>query len=104
MKNVYHQKKWNLVVVQVHAEPQLVPLIKIKHDDKSDKDFVKLKLHRDLTSDKLDLYEFKMALFKNGDPEEFLLFVHNLIMTLTASVTMGVDLKVQYICTLVCGE
>ena len=45
-------------VVQVHMEPPLVLLIKSKHDDKSDKDFVKLKLRRDPTSENLDLYGF----------------------------------------------
>ena len=30
---------------------------------------VKIKLHRDPTSQKSDLYEFKMALFDNGDLE-----------------------------------
>ena len=40
-----------------------------------DKYFVKIKLCRDLTSEKSDLYEFKMALFNNGKPEEFLLYI-----------------------------
>ena len=56
--------------MQVHVEPPPIPLIKIKHDDKSDKDLVKLKFCRDLTSEKSDLYEFKMALFENGGPED----------------------------------
>ena len=47
-------------VVQLHMDPPPIPLIKIKHDDKSDKYFIKLKLRRYLTSDKLDLYEFKI--------------------------------------------
>ena len=33
-------------------------------------------------SEKSYLYEFKMALFDNGDPEEFLLFISNFITTL----------------------
>ena len=32
-------------------------------------------------SQKSDLYEFKSALFDNGDPEEFLLFIRNFNMT-----------------------
>ena len=53
-----------------------IPLIKIKNNDKSDKYFVKIKLRTDPTSGKSDLYEFKMTLFDNGDPDEFLfLFV-----------------------------
>ena len=43
---------------------------KIKHTDKSYKGFVKLKMRRYLTSEKSNLYEFKMALFDNGDTEE----------------------------------
>ena len=39
--------------------------------DKLDKYFVKIKLRRYPTSEKSDLYEFKMALFHNGDPEDF---------------------------------
>ena len=51
----------------MHENPPLIPLIKIKIDDKSDTYFVKIKLRRDPTSEKLDLYEFKMTLFDNGD-------------------------------------
>ena len=43
------------------------PLIKSNQDDKSDKEFVKLKLRRDLTSDMSYFYEFKMAFFYNGN-------------------------------------
>ena len=48
---------------------------KSKNDEKLDKDFVKIKLRNNLTSEKFDHYEFKMALFDHGKPEEFLLFV-----------------------------
>ena len=56
---------------------------------------VKTKLRRDLTSKKYDLYEFKMALFDNGDPEEFLLFIRNFNTTLEASgkILAGVRIK-----------
>ena len=42
---------------------------KSKNHDKLDTRFVKIKLGRDRTSEKLDIYEFKMALFSNGEPE-----------------------------------
>ena len=45
-----------------------------------------------------------MSLFDHGDPEEFLLFVRNFNMTLTATGTMEMDAKIQYICTLFHGE
>ena len=92
---------WNAGVTQVHVDPRHTPLIKINHDDKSGKDFVKLNLCRDPTSGKLDPYEFTMALFDNGNPEEFLLFFFNFNMTLVESGTLGTDTKVHYLITLV---
>ena len=68
MKNVSHRKECTASVLEQHLEPPLTPLIKSKHSDNSDKNFVKLKLYRDPTFYKSDLYEFKMALLKNGDP------------------------------------
>ena len=53
----------------MHAETPPIPLIKIKNDEKSDKKFIKIKLCRDLTSEKSDLYEFKMDLFNLDKPE-----------------------------------
>ena len=82
----------------------IYPLIKSKHDDKSDKYSLKLKLHRDLTSEKSDLYEFKMSLFGNSDPEEFFLFIRYLKMAIKASVMLETVREVQYLRTIVRGE
>ena len=71
MKNVPHNKNWNAGSVQVHVGPPPIAPIKSKNDNKSDKYFVMIKLRRDPTSEKLDLYEFKMDLFDNGKPEVF---------------------------------
>ena len=75
MKNVSHKKKWNMGVVRLHMDKPPISLIKSKHDDKLDKYFVKIKLRRDTTSENSDLYEFKLALFGNGDTEELFLSV-----------------------------
>ena len=56
-------------------DPPPILLMKIKNDTKLDKDSVKIKFRRYPTSENLDLYEFKMALFDCGKPQEFLLFV-----------------------------
>ena len=69
-------------MTQAYVEPPQIPLIKIKLNDKSDKDFLKLKLRRDPMLDTLDFYDFIMALFDNGELEEFLLFMQNFNMTL----------------------
>ena len=65
---------------------------------------MKLKLRRDPTLSTSDLYEFKMSLFDNDKPEEFLLFVHNLNMILAASGTLEVGEKFWYLHTLVRRE
>ena len=51
----------------MHVEPPPIPIIKSKNGDKLDKYFVKIKLRRDTMSENLYLYEFKMALFDNGE-------------------------------------
>ena len=56
---------------------------------------IKLKLRRDPTWPTLDLYEFKMSLFDNVEPEEFLLFVCNFNFTLTTSGTLEAGAKYQ---------
>ena len=77
--------------------PYTEPEIGSKNSDNPDKDFVKLKLFRDPTSEKSDLHMFKMALFENGETEEFLLFIHNFNMTLEASGILETAVKVQYL-------
>ena len=74
--------------------PPTLP-IKIKHNDNSDKGFVKLKLCRYPTPEKPDQYEFKIALFENGKTEEFLLFGRNFNMTIVASANLESAAKVQ---------
>ena len=69
-----------------------------------DKDFVKLKLRRDPALEDLDLYEFKIALFDNGKPEDFLLFVRNFNMALEDLGTLNMSAKAQYLNTIFHGE
>ena len=57
----------------------------------------------DPTSATSDLYDFKMYLFDNGDPEEFLLFMQNFNTTLAASETLMTGAKIQYFCNIVRG-
>ena len=45
-----------------------------------------------------------MSLFDNGDPEEFLLFVHNSNTTLAESGKLDSDANFQYLCTIVRRE
>ena len=71
-----------------HVDTPPVPFIKETSTSKSDVDYVKLNMRRDPTSSTSDIYEFRMSLFDQDDPEEFLLFVRNLQMTLAASETL----------------
>ena len=104
MKNVSTKKGWITGTTQPHVEPLPIPLIKEKHYGKSDKDFVKLKIHRYPASSMSDLYEFKTSLCDNGKLEEFLLFVRNSNTDLATSVILEADAKFKYLHTLVCGE
>ena len=45
-----------------------------------------------------------MYLSGHGEPEEFLFFISNINMNLTATGMLETDTKIQYICTLVHGE
>ena len=65
---------------------------KSEHNDKSKSDFVKMKLRRDPTSEKSDVYESIIALFYNGDRGYFL-FGHNFKRNLKASGTLHYDAK-----------
>ena len=50
-----------------------------------------------------DLYDFKMYVFDHGEPEKFLLFIGNFNITLVVTETLEMDVKINYLCTLVCG-
>ena len=58
----------------------------------------------DPTPSTSDLYDFKTSLFYHGDPEEFLLFIRNFNMTNAGTGMLEMDVKIQYLSTLVCGE
>ena len=51
MKKISHDKNWHTGAVQIHVGTPLIPLIKIKNDTKAGNDSVKIKLHRDPTSE-----------------------------------------------------
>ena len=91
-------------MTQVHVEPLFITLVKGKYDGKLDKDSIKLVFHRDPMSSTLELYEFSIYFFDNGNPEEFFLFMRNFDMTIMESGTLETVTKVQHLCTLVRRE
>ena len=48
-----------------------------------------------------DLYDFKMALFDNDKPKEFLLLIWNFNITIKALVMLKVGANIQYLCMIV---
>ena len=104
MKNVPSTKGWMMGTTRPHVDPPQITIIKSNHNGKSDKYSVKLKLRRDPMSSMSDLYEFKMSLLENDEPEKFLFFVRNFNTTLVASGALEAGAKHQYFCTLVCRE
>ena len=93
MKHFLHKKGFHTGAVQIHVEPPPITWMKSKNDRKAEIYSEKIKSCRDLTSDKSDLYEFKMALFNNGRLEEFLLFSWNFIMALDTSEMIAANTK-----------
>ena len=85
MKNILQKKGWGSDTNPAHVEPHVIQLIKEIYTGNSYEDDIKLKLRRDSTPGKSDLYEFKMSLFENGNLKETLWFVRNFDMTLEAS-------------------
>ena len=102
MKNFSYNKLWIHRAVQIHTDTIPIPLIKSKPDMKTDKDYVDIKLHINLTPKKSFIYKLIMTLFDNVDPEEFLLFQQNCNMTLDTSGTLRAGEKFN-ICSLCYG-
>ena len=69
-----HKKVWISGAVQIHVDPNPTPTIKINLDTNPDKCHVKIKFLRNPTLEKSEIYELKIIIFDNGEPEEFLLF------------------------------
>ena len=82
----------------------MIYFIKSKKDLKGGKDYEDIKLCRNSVSAKLDVYEFKMKLFDNINPEEFLLIVQNFKMTIEVSGTLIANSNIQYLRDIFCGE
>ena len=59
-----------------------------------------IKLHRNSTSEKIDIYKFIMDIFDNGKSEEFLFNIPNLNMMLEAPIILAVNVEIQYLRTL----
>ena len=93
-----------MVQCKINLEPPPITLIEIKNNAKLDKYFVDIKLCRYPTTEKSDFDEFKMALFDNDDPEEFLLFIQNFQITLQVSGMIAASMNIQYLHTLLCGK
>ena len=88
MKNLSRKKGWGMDTNLSHAKPPTIPLINEKYTSKSYGDYVKLKLCRDPTSSTSDLYYFRMYLLYHNEKEDFILFVRNSQITITATGTI----------------
>ena len=103
-EELFVSKTFNQGAVQVHIQTLLIPLIKCKNDDKLDKYCVRIKFCRYPTSEKSDLYEFKIDLIDNRELEEFFLFIRNFQITIQASGTITTGTMIWYMLTLVRGK
>ena len=46
----------------------------------------------------------RMSLFDNGEPEEFLFFMHNFNINIAATGTLETGMKIQFLNILFCGD
>ena len=88
---------------QSHVELPLIPLIIVINDGESDKKIVNLKFCGYPKSSTSDLYEFRVSVFDNGNPEGFLLFMSNFNMNLAVTRIMDTGTKIQYLSIIVHG-
>ena len=63
MGKVSHNNIWRTGAVQIYVEPPPIPLIKSRIGLKTERDYVKIRLRRNPTSENLDIHEFKIAFF-----------------------------------------
>ena len=88
----------------MRVEPPPIPLKKGKNDTKSYKYCVRIKLRRYSTPKRSDLYDFKMALFENDEPEIICCLYGTFQMTLKESRTLATGANIQYICVILRGK
>ena len=103
MKIVSHRIRWLLEVIQVNVNPPPIYLIIWYIERKTEKYFIKIKLHRNYTSVMSDVYEYKMTLFENWEPEEFLQMIWNYETSIRSPGDTSETGKNQYLSTLLHG-
>ena len=69
MNKIYHKNIWRIFAVKNSCGSTSNYIIQSKLNLKKERDYVKIKLLRNPTSEKLDIYEFKINLFDNGKTE-----------------------------------
>ena len=73
MNTFSYHKGWIYRALQIYVDPPHIPLIKSKLDTNLEKYSFKIKLCRNATPQKSDVYEFIMSIVDNGYPEDFLI-------------------------------
>ena len=104
MKKDPPQNIWHTGELKTNVETPKIHLIKSNLDLKMERDYVKIKLIRNSRSKKSDIYELKMALFCNGKPQDFVLFVLNFKTMVEASWMLSANEKIEYLRTPLHGE
>ena len=90
MNNIPHKKFWLSGDKQLHIEPPYILLIKRDLERELENNFNIVNLCRNPTSYTSDFYEYKIALFKNEEPERFLQFLRNFVKSIEISGEISV--------------
>ena len=88
----------------VKRGPPPTLLIKSNHDNKSDKDFVNIKLCGDRMSEKSDRLLIQNGLVRQRRSGRVFFVRSYFNMTLEASGTLQAGINIQHLCTLVHGD
>ena len=81
-----------------------MPTINSGEEDEKERKTTKVKMYCNPGSAASDTYKLKMATFKNGQQEDFLLLLKNFNTMIDGAVTTTVAGRINYLCMILHGE
>ena len=95
MNTFSYHKGWIYRALQIYVDPPHIPLIKSKLDTNLEKYSFKIKLCRNATPQKSDVYEFIMSIVDNGYPEDFLILKKlNMMLRSLGTLTVSANINI----------
>ena len=92
------------VDVQACIEPLLIHLNRVVIENKKDCDIIKINMRQYPTSATSETYELKIAVFKNGKPEDLFTTMKNFKTEICRTGTTTATIRINYLHIMLCGE